>query len=152
MDGERETGRMRRGLDYIFLIAGLILILLLFVPGPVIFLDSHLHFGQISGGILGDVLFGTIPIYLLAVIFALTHYAFIRRFIDGFIELGYNATIAGAALLCFLLVFFLLGGIFSFNIALFAYDAYLGWAVSFLAFYYIISSVRDLNKLDSVEF
>ncbi len=152
MSENNEGEEWRRRLDYFFLIAGLALVVFLFVPAPVIFLDRHLHFGQASGGILEDVLFGTIPIYLLAIIFALTHYAFIRQLIDGFIELGYNATIAGAVLLCFLLAFFVLGMIFSFGIALFAYDVYLGLAVSFLAFYYIISSVRDLNKLDRIDF
>jgi hypothetical protein len=87
----------------------------------------------------------------MALVFTLIRSVAIRKFINGFMDFGYNVTLSTALLIGLLLVSFTLKVVFAFGLPLFEQNGDLGFIVAFLGIYHITSSVRRLKELGELE-
>jgi hypothetical protein len=137
---------VRRTLDYAFLLAGIFFLLSLFVPQPLLYITGAIDITGFASGIGIDLIYAPFLLLVLAAFFIITRYAFVRNLVDNTIEFVGNCYLSAVGT-------FVLGiaaGIVRFPLA--EHGFAMTSAAIFLGLYLTISSVRDLNELDSISY
>ncbi|GEM_PF-3996356 len=144
----------RRKYSYFFLLVGLFLILSLFFPVMILPFVELTQLRHAFVFLVNNCWLSLLFLIVLPLLFLFMPFKQIRDFIIN----TYNhmlESIENILLTAFVFVSTIILNLFLFNLihpALYSYDSYLAFSIHFIGLFYIISSVRELNKLDRMEF
>jgi hypothetical protein len=146
--------KIRRYFNFAFLVIGLYLLVSLFVPGLILWTKGIVDLGGQALSVLEGLIWAFLIVLICTILFLLTRFVFLKEIALNAIQLTTNLMHSIGITAFSLIALILLSswtGITLFP-PLFPEDGGLAIISLFLGTFYVLSSVRDLNKMDEIHY